>query len=234
MSDIRVWPCRTREREDAAGVADAGLRVLREHLIDGRIGPGDAIRPDRVATASGVGVLRISRALRVLLAEGRVEYDPECGYRATTATLAESREILLMCGLLEREALRRGVPELDDAGIERMRSLLDTLLRPPPSASVWDVATVHEELHFVPISYAQLPRVEGQLRRLWDHTDHRRALYLFGAPHVGRRMNDEHAAIVEACCARDAERVVELMEAHRAHALAHLAEHSGLPTDDAS
>jgi DNA-binding GntR family transcriptional regulator len=42
-------------------------------------------------------------------------------------------------------------------------------------------------------------------------------------------MNDEHAAIAAACAERDAERVAALLDAHRAHALAHLAEHSLLP-----
>jgi DNA-binding GntR family transcriptional regulator len=230
VSGIRVWPSEAPP-SDMAGVADAGLRVLRGHLIDGRMRPGDAIRADQVAADSGIGVLPVSRALRVLLAEGRVEYAPERGYRVTTATLAEVKEVLLMCGLLEREAIRRGVPDLDAAGIERMRTLLERLLFPPASASVWEIAAFHQDLHFLPIRYAQLPRIEDQLRRLWDHTDHHRALYLFGEAHVMRRMNDEHTAIVEACCARDAERVVELMDAHRAHAVAHLAEHSRLPAD---
>jgi DNA-binding GntR family transcriptional regulator len=134
-----------------------------------------------------------------------------------------------MCGLLEAEALRRGVPALDAAGVKRMRGLLSQLLSPPRSASPWAIAAIHLEFHFVPIEYARLPRIEAELRRLWQHTDHHQATYVFGDPEVMRPMNEEHVAIADACAERDGERVVALMEAHRAHALAHLAEHSRLP-----
>jgi DNA-binding GntR family transcriptional regulator len=125
------------------------------------------------------------------------------------------------------------VPALDGAGVKRMRALLGKLLSPPRSASAWDIAAVHQDFHFVPIRYAGLPRIEAELRRLWEHTDHYQALYVFADREVMRPMNDEHAAIAAACAERDAERVLALMEAHRAHALAHLAEHSQLPGEHA-
>jgi DNA-binding GntR family transcriptional regulator len=205
------------------------LQELREDLIRGRYAPGDRIRVDQVAADFGISALPVREAMRVLLAEGRVQYEPHRGYRVTTLTLADVEEIFLMCGLFEGEALRRGVPALDAAGIKRMRSLLGKLISPPRSASTWEIAAIHQDFHFVPIEYAGLPRVEAELRRLWDHTDHFRGVYLFADADAMRPMNDEHAAIAEACAARDAERVVTLAQAHRAHALARLAEHSQLP-----
>ncbi|MGH2948332.1 MAG: GntR family transcriptional regulator [Solirubrobacteraceae bacterium] len=210
-------------------IAEAVLRELREDLIKGRFAPGDRIRVDQVAAEFGISALPVREALRVLLAEGRVQYASHRGYRVTTLTLAEVEEIFVMCGLLEGEALRRGVPQLDAAGVKRMQALLAKLLSPPRSASVWDIAALHQDFHFVPIEYSRLPRIEAELRRLWDHTDHYQALYVFGDETVMRAMNDEHAAIAEACGEHDAERVAALMDAHRAHALAHLAEHSNLP-----
>jgi DNA-binding GntR family transcriptional regulator len=210
-------------------ISEAVLQELREDLIRGRYAPGDRIRVDQVAANFGISALPVREALRVLLAEGRVQYEPHRGYSVTTLSLADVEEIFLMCGLFEPEALRRGVPALDAAAIKRMRALLGKLLSPPRSASTWEIAAIHQGFHFVPIEYARLPRLEAELRRLWDHTDHYRGVYLFADPEFMRPMNDEHVAIADACAARDAERVVALAHEHRAHALAHLAEHSQLP-----
>jgi DNA-binding GntR family transcriptional regulator len=211
-------------------LSEAVLQQLREDLIRGRYAPGDRIRVDHVAAAFGISALPVREALRVLLAEGRVEYAAHRGYRVKELTLEDIREIFLICRLLEGEAMRRGVPALDDAGIGRIKALLAVLESPPEEASVWEVAAVHQEFHFVPIQYAGLPRIEEELSRLWDHTDHHRPLYLFGDPADVEQMRRDHRAIADACAARDAERAVALLEEHRRHALAHLAANVGRAT----
>jgi DNA-binding GntR family transcriptional regulator len=206
-------------------LSEAVLRALREDLIKGRFEPGDPVRVDQIASEFGVSALPVREALRVLLAEGRVQYAAHKGYRVTALTMADVEEIFLMCGVLEGEAVRRGVPRLDHAGVARMRELLEELESPPETASVWDIATIHQDFHFVPIEYAGLTRMQGELRRLWDHTDHYRALYLFGDADLMELMNAGHREIAAACEERDAARVVELMDVHRRDALSHLAAH---------
>jgi len=195
------------------------LQQLREDLIRGRYAAGDPIRVDHVAAAFGISALPVREALRVLLAEGRVQYEAHRGYRVTMLTAEDVEEIFLICGLLEGEALGRGVPALDQDGIDRMERALAKLEAPSEPASVWEIVPVHQEFHFVPIEYAGLPRVERELRRLWDHTDHYRPLYLFGDPAAVDLMNRDHRAIAEACAARDADRAIALLSEHRRHAL---------------
>jgi DNA-binding GntR family transcriptional regulator len=211
-------------------ISEAVLQELREGLIRGRYAPGDPIRVDQVAAEFGISALPVREALRVLLAEGRVQYAAHRGYRVTALTVADVEEIFLMCGLLEAEAVRRGVPAMTGTGVKRMRSLLEKLESPPRSASIWDIVALHQDFHFVPIGFAGLPRVEAELRRLWDHTDHYRALYLFDDADDGLFAAD-HRAIADACAARDADRVGALMDAHRGHALARLAAHRDLRRD---
>jgi DNA-binding GntR family transcriptional regulator len=204
-------------------LSEVVLRGLREDLIKGRFQPGDPVRVDHIAAEFGVSALPVREALRVLLAEGRVQYASHKGYRVTALTMADVDEIFLMCGVLEAEALRHGVPRLDDAGIARLWRLLGLLESPPESASVWDIATIHQDFHFVPIECAGLPRIRAELRLLWDHTDHYRALYMFGDAGLMELMNAGHRAIAAACAERDADRVVELTDTHRREALSHLA-----------
>ena len=103
----------------------------------GRYAPGEPIRVDHVAAAFGVSAFPVREALRVLLTEGRVQYAPHRGFRVTELTREAVEEMFLMCRLLEAESMRRGVAALDDAGVDRIRSLLAKLLSPPRGASLW-------------------------------------------------------------------------------------------------
>jgi DNA-binding GntR family transcriptional regulator len=212
-------------------LSEAALRRLREDLIRGRYRPGDRIRVDHVAAELGISALPVREALRVLLAEGRLEYEAHRGYRVSELTADDVEDIYLMCRLLEAEALRRGVPALDDAGIERMERALQALEAPPESASVWEMVSIHQEFHFVPVEYGRRPRIEAELRRLWDHTDHYRPLYLFAGLDVVDMMNQDHRALLAACAARDAERAIALLNEHREHALAQLFSERSAPND---
>ena len=177
-------------------------------LIRGQLQPGDRIRADLVAEDLGVSVIPVREALRVLLAESRVELEPHRGYRVTVLSPAQIGEIFLICRLLEGEALRRGVPAMDEpptrgcwrcwASWRRRRPCVDV-----SDETLWPLVTAHQDFHFVPMECAGLPRLVSELRRLWDHTDHYRSLYLFTDESAYAPMNAEHRAICEACLARD-------------------------------
>ncbi len=212
-------------------LSEAALRALREDLIRGRYRPGDRIRVDHVAAELGISALPVREALRVLLAEGRLEYEAHRGYRVSDLTADDVKDIYLMCRLLEAEALRDGVPALDDEGIERMERALSVLEAPADNASLWEMVSIHQEFHFVPVEYAGRPRIEAELRRLWDHTDHYRPLYLFSGQEVVDQMNRDHRALLAACAAHDADQAITLLNEHREHALSQLFSQPSTPND---
>jgi DNA-binding GntR family transcriptional regulator len=203
---------------------DEILRELRGQLIRGDLQPGDRIRADLVAEELGVSVIPVREALRVLLAESRVELEPHRGYRVTLLSTEQIGEIFLICRLLEEEALRRGVPAMDDAADARLLALLARLDAAPTGIdardeALWPLVTAHQDFHFVPMECAGLPRLVSELRRLWDHTDHYRSLYLFTDESAYGPMNSEHRAFCDACLARDVEEAVRLNDLHRDHVL---------------
>ncbi len=213
-------PAPARRKLRPSTLPDEVLRELRRALIRGELQPGDRIRADLVAEELGVSVIPVREALRVLLAESRVELEPHRGYRVTVLSPDQIREIFLICSLLEGEALRRGVPAMDAASDARMLALLAQLEAAPSVASatdetLWPLVAVHQDFHFVPMDGAGLPRLLSELRRLWDHTDHYRTLYLFTDESAYAPMNAEHRAICEACLARDVEAAVRLNDGHR-------------------
>jgi DNA-binding GntR family transcriptional regulator len=200
-------------------LAEAALLEFRDQLLKGGLKAGDAIRPDEAAEGFGMSALPVREALRVLIAEGWVEHAPHRGYWVKAHSLADVEEIFLMCRLLEAEALRRGVPVMGAEGARRMEALLVELESMPEQGQEWKKVVVHRDFHFVPIEFARLPRLEAELRRLWDHTDHYRGLHFFADESPYAFMRRDHRTILEACVAGDAERVVRLMDEHRDHAL---------------
>jgi DNA-binding GntR family transcriptional regulator len=166
--------------------------------------------------------LPVREALRVLVADGRVDYSPHRGYRVKAHTLADVEEIFLMCSLLEAEALRRGIPRMGPVGVARMQDLLDRFDHLIRNGAAWDAVVVHRDFHFVPIACAALPRLEAELRRLWDHTDHYRGLYFFPDGSMSPIMDQDHHDLLQACAEGDVQGAVRLMDQHRGHALRRL------------
>jgi len=217
-------PARAARKLRPSTLPDEILRELRGQLIRGDLQPGDRIRADLVAADLGVSVIPVREALRVLLAESRVELEPHRGYRVTVLSPEQIDEIFLICRVLEGEALRRGIPAMTAADDVRMLALLGDLEAAPSvvnatDVTLWPLITAHQDFHFVPMECAGLPRLVSELRRLWDHTDHYRSLYLFTDESAYGPMNAEHRAICEACLARDVDGAVRLNDRHRDHVL---------------
>jgi DNA-binding GntR family transcriptional regulator len=200
-------------------LSEAVLLELRQVLIRGRFKPGDYIRVDQMAAEFGVSALPVREALRVLVAEERVDYSPHRGYRLSSLDRQGVEEVFLMCRLLEAEALRRGVPLMGAKGVQRMRALLERL-ETDAELPLWERVATHQDFHFVPVEYADLPRIEALLRRLWGHTDHYRSLYFFHDADQASIVNDDHHELVDACATGDGELAVAVSDRHREHVIA--------------
>ena len=199
-------------------IAEAVLQELRRRLIEGKLAPGDVIGVDQLAREFEVSALPVREAVRVLVAEGRVDHSPHRGYRVRSLDYSDVEEIYLMCSLLEAEAIRRGVPRMGAEGIERMRGLLEQL-EDDAGLPLWQRVAIHQDFHFVPMEAADLPRITATLRRLWQHTDHYRSLHFFHERDDSPVVFQDHHDLLRACETGDGEQVVALMDRHRAHVL---------------
>lgn len=212
-------------------VPEMVLQRLRHSFLNARFRPGDPIRVDHVAAEFGVSAVPVREALRVLSAEGRVTYTSRRGYTVASLSATEVEELFLICGLLESEALTRGVPALEPVDVERMWALYEEMESTSTEDALWRKVQVHQDFHFVPIERSGLPRTTSELRRLWGHTDHYRGLYSFIEGALYTRMAHQHRALVAACEAGDAAGVVRILDDHRATALAGLAQNLGVEAE---
>jgi DNA-binding GntR family transcriptional regulator len=108
------------------------------------------------------------------------------------------------------------VAELDDA-----LAACEAAGREGDGFSVVAMTAANRRFHFGLFAPAKMPRLERQIRILWDATDVYRSVYYAQAANR-TAVEREHRAILAAVRAGDAEQAVALLDEHRTHAVEHL------------
>ena len=78
------------------------------------------------------------------------------------------------------------------------------------------MTAANRRFHFTVFDAAEMPRMTGMIRVLWESTDRYRSVYYASAQHR-RRVNAEHRAIMNAVAAGDAERAAVFSWASTGH-----------------
>ena len=185
--------------------------ALRQAILDRELKPGDKVRQEEVAKRLGVSVIPVREALRVLAGEAQVTYRPRQGYVVAELDVRDLAEVYRLRELLEAEAVRVALPHLQDGDVDRIAALFEQVA---VAGTISDAMKANRRAHFVLFEAAGLPILLRHIGMLWDSTEAYRALY-----YSSTSVDDEHRAIVAALRRRDADRVLELLNAHRRHAL---------------
>lgn len=197
---------------------DAVLAGLRTDILTGGLGPGDQVVQEALAERYGVSRVPVREALKMLEAEGQVVYHPHRGYFIAELSVADLLEVYRLRSLLEAEALRVAVPALTEPDVDAMAGLSADVDRAAAAGDVLAMTAANRRFHFAIFDAAGLPRLTRLLHQLWDATDAYRALY-FRQEANRSRVADEHAGIIEALRAGQAQHVIELHEAHRGNSV---------------
>jgi DNA-binding GntR family transcriptional regulator len=199
---------------------EAVLEQLRRAIITGDLSPGSPIRQDALAKRFGVSRVPVREALKILEGEGQVLYRPHKGYLVAKLDHEEVRELYHIRRLLEEEAIRLAIPNFTDEQLDELEGLAKQMSELEPE-DIERLAALNRDFHFGFFRPCGLPRLVKQIRLLWDSSDAYRALYYMdGKQHA--LVHEEHEALVEAARARQTERVLEVLEAHRQNALVHV------------
>ncbi len=192
--------------------------ALRAAILEGELLPGQRVNQEAWAARAGVSPIPVREALRALAGEGLVTYRPRRGYVVTELDLADLEEVYRLRRSLEAEALRRGVPLAGESDLAALAAAADECRTAPDTPARLEAnRRFHELLHGLAGSRPLL-RLIGLL---WDSTEAYRALY-YALPGEAAEADRAHAAILAAVADGDAERAVELEDAHRDRALARL------------
>jgi len=155
--------------------------------------------------------------LKTLQAEGQVVHERHRGYKVVELSGEQLEEIYLARRLLETEATRRAIPEVD---AELVRLLEDLIVRMVDLAAVDDIlryAQANWDFHFLLFARAGLPRIYRMIEVLWQNSEAYRSL--IADPAWYERAHESHREIVEACKAGDVDRAIAAQDEHRQSAL---------------
>ncbi len=197
------------------------LGELRRLIAVGELVPGQPLRQEDLAERLGVSRVPVREALNTLESEGHVVHEPHRGYRVTELSLADLLEVYRLRQLLEAEAVRATIALGSARVLDDLRAAGADVERANAAGDLLAMNEANRRFHFVLVTSAKLPRLERILRALWDSTEAYRRLY-YEEPGNRARVEHEHAGIVDAFAAGDAELVIRLLDEHRAHATAAL------------
>jgi DNA-binding GntR family transcriptional regulator len=202
------WRLSSVER---ASMTEQVLRELRDAIVEGRIPQGEPLREVSLATTLGTGRSAIREAIRQLVQEGLVEYEPHRGAFVRVMSLADRLDVYAAREAIESGAVRRIVagPPVDLSALRAaLAELRDTARfhdRVTDAVIAADIR-FHEEL----VRLAGSPRLERAHATLVAET---RMLLRHHPLYPWATYISDHARVVEALERRDGD-APELIAEH--------------------
>jgi DNA-binding GntR family transcriptional regulator len=184
---------------------------LRNAILVGRYHPGERLVEDRLAQDFGVSRIPVREALRTLAAEGLVEVQPRRGAIVAILPTEVAREMIEVRAALEGlnarlAARRRDTELLDAAKLALKKGNVAT------AAGRFDtLSELNDEFHELLSKAGSNSVLVDLMRTLRDRT---RALFPQLDREQARRAWEEHAAILQAVIAGDADLAELLAERH--------------------
>jgi DNA-binding GntR family transcriptional regulator len=188
--------------------------VLREAITTGHLRANQPLPQDEIAAQLNVSHIPVREALRQLQSEGLVTYQPNRGAQVSALGPDEIREIYEIRALLETAAIRRAVPRLSVAELQRAAAIL-TAAEATADGAEWGSLDV--EFHELIYRLDDRPRLRELIDGLLRRVD--RYWLILGLMLTHREeFEREHRALLESVEARDADRAAALLGRHLAGA----------------
>lgn len=189
--------------------------ALLDLIINGTLRPGQHLVENELARLLGISRQPVREALQRLSAEGWVELRPAVGAFVHVPTEDEVDQLLAVRVVLESESARLAAEHTTEEGVARLRAILErgkaALGAGEADVDVDAVVLANADLH------ALVSELSGNkvLAGFVAQVDRRVRWYY--RPLASRRGKDawrEHADIIEAIAAGDAERAAQAMREH--------------------
>ncbi len=202
--------------------------AILDMIVEGELKAGQHLVESELAGQLGVSRQPVREALQWLNTNGWVDLRPALGAFVHEPTPAEADQLLVVRGLLETESARLAAEHAHADGVAELRECCRRGTEALESDDVASLVAANAELH------AAVARLSGNavLSELVAQVDRRVRLYYRPvARDRGFQSWEEHAELIEAIAAGDAERAAAVMRRHtEATRLAYL-ESSGAPDD---
>ena len=198
----------------ASGVRTAHRTVtdrLREAILSGELPGGTRLVQSELAASLAVSVTPVREALRDLVGEGLIEFDPYRGATVHTPTLSELEEIYELRQMLTAGAVRQGVQNISDEELDQAAALHKAMKSETDPAAWLDL---NRQFHHVLDAASRRPLYQEMLGRLADLSALYVGVSISGSKSRRKNANQDHGEMIDAYRDRDAELAVELALRH--------------------
>ena len=192
------------------GATDHVLDAVRTAILAGDLAAGETLRQEDLAERLGVSRMPVREAIKHLHVEGLVEVLPSRRVRVAALSRGEIEDIYDMRAALEPVAVRLAVPRLTRAQLRDAAYALEA------AADEEDAETFgvrNAAFHLSLMNACERPRLLAEIASLLDLSDRYQRAALRADEH-NARVRAEHAALLDAARAGDAETAARLTEEH--------------------
>jgi len=190
---------------------ELALQVLRDRIRTGQLEPGRRLRLKELTEDLGMSPTPIREALRLLQADGFVDYRPHQGIVVAEISLSEMDGVLRLRRLLEPLAVELAVPTLTRARSRELERLHGRLLAAVASGRGTAVSECNAAWHWAIYDAAGSPHLREFIRRLWDAYPWRT---MWALPGRTEQSAIEHQAVMNAIAAGDGKLAAARLAAH--------------------
>lgn len=188
-------------------------RMLRTMIVAGDLRPGEKLKIDGLRKRLDTGASPIREALSLLTSDNLVERIDQRGFRTAEVSTANFNEILNLRCVLEDLALRESIENYTEAWEEQV-VLAHHRMQRAQDENKEAFEDLHKAFHMVLLANASSPILLKFCSQLYDLNIRYRFLAGRALDYKQRDVRDEHACILAAAIARDADAASERLLNH--------------------
>lgn len=209
-------PDHTQPRLNPIGRTALAVEItnrLRQMILEGQLQPREKIREKLLTEQFGVSRTPLREALKVLAAEGLLELIPHRGTVVTEQSDAEVAEVFQVLAALEGLAGELAARNASDEDLQDIRTMTEELRRSYEDSDRPTYFRINQDIHKALLNAAGSETLVKS-HELLAHRVQRARYQANLTPARWRAAVEEHEAIAEALCNRDARKTAGLMKDH--------------------
>lgn len=191
------------------------LGRLKTDLRNGLINPGDQLRQVEIARRYGVSATPVREALRLLEADGMIEYTAHRGATVRDYTPQMASDLYRMRAEMEALAVRVAMERMTPEVLEGIRAANTALLAAADDATPAELSRLNKALHFA-IYEATSPVMVECIEMLWSRFTPN--VTLWSVHDFSTALRHDHESIIASIEAGDADAASDAMREHILHA----------------
>lgn len=208
------WAVSDGEGQEGSNRMSGAYDRIKSAIIQGTFTPGARLSQVKIAERLGLSRTPVREALRLIEKERLITSERGRQVVISHTSMADLDELYALRIKLDTTTVLTSVAELTEADLAEMKSCLDLMDANSSLDAFAAFDEAHRTFHMIAIRSAG-PRHVDHSAQLNEHAERYRRLYL-DQDSSYNQSRAEHVAILNACMARDGERVACLLAEHYA------------------